>query len=343
MKRIESLDYLRGYAAFTIMIYHYLSWSDYHGFFYFFLGKLGYYAVEVFYILSGFALTVVYEKRSFFKKTELKKFYLKRAFRIFPLLWFCIILTLVLRRELPDLERLLINLTGLFSVYQIDQYIAIGSWSIGNELFFYLCFPILISVQKKWHIISVICLLLIPFAIIALGEYSFIDIGFNWKVFINPLNHLVLFYFGILLRISRVQISTWWSYLIIFIFFVSFLFIPFSQRQDAVLGLARFYNSGLMILLVLVFASFKPSGTNKLNKFSKHLGKVSYSLYLLHPLVWGSIGFVYNQMEFNLLDSYASIRIILSVIISLIFSTMIYNWLEVRFIELGKRFIAKRS
>jgi exopolysaccharide production protein ExoZ len=60
MKRLESLDYLRGLMAVSVMAFHYVSWSFVKPGADSLLGKLGIYAVSIFYILSGVSLSFVY-------------------------------------------------------------------------------------------------------------------------------------------------------------------------------------------------------------------------------------------------------------------------------------------
>ncbi len=83
-RRIESLDYLRGIMALSVMLFHYYSWAfgslDASSL----LSKLGIYAVSIFYILSGLSLSIVYVNRSA-NKFNCYEFLLKRIFRILPL------------------------------------------------------------------------------------------------------------------------------------------------------------------------------------------------------------------------------------------------------------------
>jgi len=62
INRLNSLDYLRGIAAFGIMIYHYSSWT--FGRFHAdnFMGRVGVYGVAIFYVLSGLTLFHVYHE-----------------------------------------------------------------------------------------------------------------------------------------------------------------------------------------------------------------------------------------------------------------------------------------
>ena len=90
------------------MIYHYLSFNYATPGPETFLGRVGIYGVSVFYILSGLTLFIVYESQF-----SVKEFLIKRAFRIFPLLWITIFLTIFLHKLSPPLTTIAFNLSGL--------------------------------------------------------------------------------------------------------------------------------------------------------------------------------------------------------------------------------------
>lgn len=85
--RLYSFDCLRGLAAFAIILHHYTSWAfGVHSGNTLF-GKRGIYGVSVFNMLSDLALFQVYNNSLSFTKQSVELFYLKKFFRIFPLLW----------------------------------------------------------------------------------------------------------------------------------------------------------------------------------------------------------------------------------------------------------------
>src|SRR6187549_3632015 len=139
MNRLYNLDYLRGLAAFGIMIFHYLSWtlgdpvSDTCGF----MGRIGIYGVSIFYVLSGLTLYYVYFDKMAPSKADVIDFIRKRFFRIFPLLWLATIGAIIITGPIPAAWDFFLNITGLFGLLKWDGYIAPGAWSIGNELVFY--------------------------------------------------------------------------------------------------------------------------------------------------------------------------------------------------------------
>src|SRR5262245_60491552 len=85
--RLYNLDYLRGLAAFGIMLYHYLTWTL--GIFPAdtIVGRVGIYGVSTFYVLSGLTLYYVYYGKMKPSAQDTAAFFKKRIFRIFPLLW----------------------------------------------------------------------------------------------------------------------------------------------------------------------------------------------------------------------------------------------------------------
>ncbi|MDC4571079.1 acyltransferase family protein, partial [Acinetobacter baumannii] len=86
MKRFESLDWLRGVMAFAIMIYHLISWEVFHPQAGNVLGNFGIYGVSIFFVLSGLSMGIVYNKYIKDFHTSIV-FFVRRLFRLLPLLW----------------------------------------------------------------------------------------------------------------------------------------------------------------------------------------------------------------------------------------------------------------
>lgn len=339
-QRLSSLDYLRGFAALSIMLHHYSSWSDVSTIFDNLLDKLGYYGVEVFYVLSGYTLAFVYLKQGLKTKKSVLKFYIKRVFRIFPLLWLVSLVTILLEKEVPSLEIMLVNLTGVFSVYKIDSYIAVGAWSIGNEIFFYLCFPILLFLKHKYQIILAAILIIGLFIVFLIPDFLVTREGlFIWKSYISPLNHLLFFFAGITLYNNRDKLTRLKnpSRLILLLILMILILLPYGERTDLVIGFSRIFYSILMLTIVALVVNLNEFKNSLLHKISDHLGKISYSLYLVHPLVWGIYGYFNLRVSFIRNIDIVEVRILICVIMSIIASTLIYKYLEIKFIALGKQ------
>src|SRR5579862_10025551 len=116
MNRLASLDWQRGLLALSVMTYHLIEWRLYHLDSSKTLGRLGVYSVSMFFILSGLSMALVYNKYLCDVQSSLK-FFVRRIFRIWPLLWLVItvvVLEKIRLHEGIDSTLVILNLTTLF-------------------------------------------------------------------------------------------------------------------------------------------------------------------------------------------------------------------------------------
>jgi len=138
----------------------------------------GYLGVSFFFILSGFILTLNYKDKILSGEVGHKEFWMARLARIYPLHFIttilCIPLTLIFFNDgvLMWGLKLCLNLLLLQSfVPAISVYYSFNapSWSISDEMFFYLIFPFLIILYNKCR--SAVCINLIYLLLIPIGIY----------------------------------------------------------------------------------------------------------------------------------------------------------------------------
>lgn len=270
MNRLANLDYLRGICAFGIMIYHYTFWGI--GQADSFMGRVGIFGVSIFYILSGLTLHHVYSKKMKISKEEVLNFFKKRFFRIFPLLWLATICSIFLTTPRPSWTDIFLSLTGLFGFVRWDHYIAMGAWSIGNELVFYAFFPLflfLIKYYKSYFKILTIILFLISiyFAFIRLNPN--LTLAEQWRDYVNPFNQVFLFLGGFLISyyFSDKQ-SNNLGYSILLIFGISlFVFFPVSGNSiNVVSGYNRFIFMAICFFICISFYKINCSVPDLIHK-----------------------------------------------------------------------------
>ncbi|MBF9237426.1 acyltransferase [Hymenobacter sp. BT683] len=341
-QRLHGLDYLRGLTAVGIMIYHYSSWTYGEQAASSFLGRIGIYGVAIFYVLSGQALTYMYASKLALEPGSLTRFYIKRFFRIFPLLWLVTFLSIILSKRIPDVLDLFLNLTGLFGLVKWNTYYATGAWSIGNELTFYLVFPLLIySFNKSRTGLFIIALstalLFIYFAFYKITPVA--SLSSQWHLYTNPLNQFTFFLGGCLIGrfINPASLKAATSLSMGVLGLAVLLFIPIGpSTTELVTGLNRLIFTGSCFLICCGF--FRTAqAVNLLDKPLALLGQISYSLYLLHPIVYAfakaffsllaKLGFTYPVLIAPLLASVASVAI----------SYLSYHYFEVFFMSLARR------
>jgi exopolysaccharide production protein ExoZ len=342
MNRLYNLDYLRGFAAFGIMIYHYLSWTigDFKSDT--FMGRFGVYGVSIFYILSGLTLYHVYYERMKFEKADIASFFKKRIFRIFPLLWLVTFTSILFSRKLPDFANLLLNLSGLFGFVSWDTYFSAGVWSVGNELVFYAFFPFFVLFMKRIKPLMVLSTLVI------LGIYLYftfvkitpdLTLSEQWKNYVNPLNQVFLFLGGFLIGFffhdTKIRNSIVLTLIILTITTFAFYHAT-GDIINIVTGVNRLFFTLCCFLVCICF--YKSSF--KFPKFIHNplilLGEASYSVYLLHPIVWVLTGFFSKLFGKYIFCFPVSARLILSVLLTLIISYYVYQYFEKYFMKLGR-------
>jgi peptidoglycan/LPS O-acetylase OafA/YrhL len=344
MKRIESLDWLRGLMAVSIMVYHCSNWNlGFHDASTV-IGRLGIYGVSSFYILSGLSLSIIYNRKvDTFK--NIKNFFIKRIFRILPLMWVATALVLVQiyfidkSTIFPSISTIFLNFTTLFGFIRPDDYMATGSWSIGNEMVFYTLFPIFIFIFNKSKTAGNI-LFFATLAVEVLFAFYLLtpsaEIQAQWKLYVNPFNQLFLFGTGIFLfyNFRNTEIKNWLCITIFIAAIVLFVLYPSSGNQiNIVTGYNRFIYSFLFMFIVLAFWKMNIKLPFVLEKSLNAIGIATYSVYLLHPFVNLGAGFIFKKIGFGL----GVPQIILTCIITILLSVVVYKIYEEPFMKLGKK------
>ncbi len=340
--RLYNLDYVRGIAAFFIMLYHFLGWRGFEYTSSDFFGRIGLYGVAIFYILSGLTLYHVYFDRLKYSTREILDFAKKRVLRIFPLLWLASILSIIFYKFHPSIFDLFMSLTGLFGFFKWDTYFATGAWSIGNELVFYVFFPAFLFLLKN----NKAGFFLFALIIFAIGGYfaffklkEALGTEDAWSIYVNPLNQVFLFLTGIIigyyLKNKRVnQIS---NLTVLGLAILLFIFYPSNgPGMELTVGLNRVIFSSLCAAIIACFYKLELQVPDFLHKPLTLLGETSYSVYLLHPLVYTIVVFILKLISksgynFNI----TGFIIPISLIGTIFTSYIVYKYYEKFFIRLG--------
>jgi peptidoglycan/LPS O-acetylase OafA/YrhL len=278
--RFEALDGLRGVAALAIVIYHIKPvWG-------------GYLAVDFFFVLSGFVLSISYLYR---RKISVWQFTVRRLFRLYPLHIFSLatftLAMLFVYDQLPDrsnywLETLIQNLTLTQNIGLAPNRITWNypSWSISVEFWIGILFILLISRSSKISfliLLSGILLLVIFFntghlEVQAKNYYGYLNAGLvrGGACFLLGVAACSIYEKGSVSRLIKKHENG--LEVLIVVSIASLLIIRSGKLSEL-----DYLAPPLFMIAVLVFAN----GTGFLAKlFSKlkFLGTISYSIYLNH-------------------------------------------------------------
>ncbi len=288
MRRLEIIQFLKGYAIFSIIIFHYLQTLKFPRPFnqLIFFGGTG---VHLFILLSGFGLYLSYLNKPLTYPVYLKK----RMGKIYTPYILVILISAFISLFIPVYENSLYALGGHIFLYKMFDESIMGSygyplWFISTILQFYLVFYVLVFFAKR--------LTNIQFLIICLGlslVWTFIVLSINqesqrvWNSFF--LRYLWEFGLGMVIAFRLKQNNYQ---------------LPFKVKPAYVLviGVANCVlyaalalkggNIGKMINDVPALIGYSSIALwvyqlrlQIVNKFFAFTGSISYSLYLLHYLI----------------------------------------------------------
>ena len=370
------LNGLRFIAAFLVLIHHieglkaqFNLISYRHEFFPQLMGTT---AVTVFFVLSGFLITylLLTEKRDY-STISIKQFYMRRILRIWPLYFLIILSGFFLFPEIGFLAKhkftssiptdfgekfalymlILPNIAVAF--YPRVPYIA-QSWSIGVEEQFYLIWPILMKYVKRYLPLMLGIVALMVFlklfgnyyvdSLKGTGRWAKADATFR------------------LLRMTRISCMAIGGIGAYILFFNKERILRFIYRKEVqlitYLGVIvifakgyRIYNleheiySVLFIIMIMNIAS-NPNSLLKLeNKVFDFLGKISYGIYMYHPVAIATTIYLLKKvMESKFGDLYSNaILYICCSLLTIFLSTISYYLFEKRFLKLKKAFTKVKS
>ena len=340
---IKPLTSLRFFFAFIVFLSH-LEWvptidKNFQSIYNDFLseGSLG---VSFFFILSGFILALNYKEKILEKRISFKEFWIARIARIYPLHLLTLIFSLPIfftdffRAPFYWLSSFLANLLLLHSFIP-DPNIYFGfnavSWSISNELFYYLMFPILMIVLYRFP--RTIYLFLILLLLIPLGLY-FTPRSLQVFIFsINPVVRISDFLLGILLFkvyehnfLSNLFRKT--SYATLTELAAILLFITFFSFHREIPSGYRYATYYWLPMLCIIYAFAHQSGifSRLLSlRWSVFLGEISFSFYMFHALTMRYLKALDRRLDFA---PNVYLFVLFIFIIILIVSTISYYYIE---------------
>lgn len=344
LTRWAALDYLRGLMALSILVFHFDKWTTGYWCPTTIQGKLGVYAVSIFFVLSGMALMATYQEKMQPTWRSLTTYAIKRVFRIFPLLWLATAATIVLDEGQRPAADVFLNFSGLFGFWDASRDIATGAWSIGCELVYYTLFPIILFLtrRKKWLVLLITAGMALvgfhaAFGLPAWPQYTPQNIW--WPGYVQPVYHAFFFTAGMALVAYGSWLAAWprWIWWVLMgVSLAVFLGFPLLERSNPeilIAGKVRIVFSCCAIVATAAWAYGLATLPGVFQRVLTWLGAISYSLYLLHPLVYRVIKAVYARyphfQEVWLLP--------LAVMGSFLASHLVFNFLELPAMRFGAR------
>ncbi len=347
----KNLDGIRAIAALMVMFFHFFSPLSSGSKALQFISKIsvfGQTGVTLFFVLSGFLITriLLHTKN---KKGYFRNFYVRRTLRIFPLYYLFLVVFYYLVPLLTNTEKSTINEQLYYFTYLQNfaitfKWNAFGPehfWSLAVEEHFYLFWPLIIYFFSRKNINTIIYAIIV-FAFI-LRFYMALH---NYKVFYFTFTRFDALAIGSLLALLELKNVFKPENVNKFLLSLGIIFIPTIAIWTVFTGGGNLYIQ-VFKYLFLSFTYFCLIGftlcisqnhiINQLlkTKFFSYTGKISYGLYVYHPLIYFICSqlFHIDNIIFDLLTK---------LLITYIISSLSYYLFESYFLRL-KRFFEYKT
>jgi exopolysaccharide production protein ExoZ len=333
-----SIQYLRGFAALSVLITHVLQWPlDDLNIAMLKTGRLG---VEVFFVISGFIMTMIAGDGAF----RPGRFLGRRALRIVPPYWAATFLVVALalalpnqfRTTVPTVEGLIKSLLFIPSLHPKAPLLALG-WTLDFEAFFYVVFASLFFLSSGLRTL-VLCAL---FA-------ALVATGLNLR---DP-SHVQDFYTSMSLigfcagtLVAQFYRHGWLSpdpdfrHALIgamLALLAAFYVLPWNDIEHTPLPL-HLLMSITAVSIVLLGLQIEVARLLPRSATLKYLGDASYSLYLFHLFAIAAVWAVAKRL-FDLQQPLAYLACAAAAIVAGIgFSLVCHHLVERPFLKAGRR------
>ena len=323
------IQVLRGVAVVLVVLFH-LGFSSI---------KSGFLGVDVFFVISGFLMAVLYNKN------DIPKFYLRRAKRLLPAYYATIFVTLIFAyllttpnetKQVSDQAKYAIGFASNLGFWAQNSYFSkaefnplLHLWSLGVEMQFYLIVPLLywmFSKNKFTFLLILVGSLVSCFVVVGVSpKTSFFMLPFRlWEFLIG---YGAAYYFT---NQGNVKLTNyrWLGLTGLIIVFIIPLFSVNGEAISAING-----HPGLFALLVaLSTASVLIFGIPSLieksiaSRILERLGKYSYSIYLAHfPIIVIYLSKPFSGTNLNIPTLIDGVIIIVLIVLA---SAILYYFFE---------------
>ena len=359
LKRLDFVDSLRGFAALYVLMYHMVLVPEYKIKVPAILQPIilnGSTGVTLFFVISSFTLCYALNKQKSEKK-YIRKFYIRRIFRITPLYYVWLLVIPVCMGQLSWIismwKQMLLYLTFGYNFFPGRQEGFVwASWTLGVEMVFYFIFPFIFLYTKnlKTSIFFFMGSVLIGFIhsyIISQLINSGKLLPQLYSTYFSFFNQLPVFATGIIcyylymLCNKNTAFINWGKYLLI-VGVVLFLTLPYVPYIKNSVHAPLIYPIAMAIVYVVIFVGLSASA-NKIvvNKFTVFCGTISYSLYLNHPQIIYRLSEFYKFVSAKVGNEAIVLLLCYTITIVLIglLSFLTYKLIETPGIRLGKRLL----
>jgi len=357
LNRFAYIDTLRGLAALYVLFFHLALipnpdlgvpyWAKQ-------IVLTGGTGVTLFFVVSAFTLCYSMQTRSN-SPNPIYEFYVRRIFRILPLFYIWIVISLIRDGYMYGKEHSLAEvLLSTFFVFNLipgkETGFVLASWTLGVEMLFYLIFPLLFRSITDYR--RAFALFLVTIVVSRAFQYllaylpmsdeqrgNYYNFSFLHQLPVFAAGVLVFYLYEAFIKGKEVNHS--WGIVLLGMFV--FIYDALLSGKLKNILLEHLYWQAIAYGCLLLGLSIFPWKL-VVNKFTGFLGLISYSVYLSHTTVIVAFKPLYSNIYS--LEAPTSFRYFLSAAITLVIVILVsyvtYRFIEEPGMQLGRSLIRKK-
>ncbi|EJM62276.1 putative acyltransferase [Pseudomonas sp. GM49] len=308
--------------------------------------------VQLFYIASAITLCMSWDARKSGELNPVRNFYLRRVFRIAPMFYLAIIGFFILNGTSPTnfapsgLHWWFFPMTALFlhglHPETINSVVP-GGWSVAVEMTFYLLFPALMLVRKFYYfvLLLILCLLLQELNVFVATSLFVYEPAQKYMVdnfvFFNFIGQAPVFVLGVMayICISKNKAPNLISLVVGGAMFIALSVEFWCQFQTVV---PHHVIAGGVFAIFAIFLACYPVKLF-VNPIAMLLGKLSFSMYLIHIAVLKILSSHGINLMFGKGDAESIIFFLFVLLVTTVISWFTYRFIEKPGIAFGRKLI----
>ena len=305
--------------------------------------------VTIFFTLSGFLITYLLLREKELHPLKVKDFYVRRILRIWPLYYLYLIAAIITvlyfglpfdSKSLPFYVLLAANVP--FITGSTFPFVA-HYWSLGVEEQFYLFFPQLARLSNKKllrvSVILIFSLLMLKVAFWMLGRKYGFSVPYlaitvtRFHVMLVGVVGAILYYYRnrTFMTLATHKVTQGLSWFCILLIALNYFHLAFIDAELV----------SLIALFLIIGQVTKKGLINLENKLCNFVGKISYGVYVIHPLLI----FLLGKLMYKLPENKGSYLLVYLLVMAatLILSYLSYQYYEKPFLRLKAKFTTVKS
>jgi peptidoglycan/LPS O-acetylase OafA/YrhL len=260
------------------------------------------FGVTIFFALSGFLITYLLLAENLLQTISVKNFYIRRILRIWPLYYTYLVLALIVTKVAQVPHESISDLFYFFFGPNVPKSFQLRSdllghyWSLGVEEQFYLFWPLFVRRFHKNLFLAAGVLVSVLFILKLVAYVAFSGSVFHTAMYVNRFDCMLLGAMGAQLYFQNhalfVRLCTHRL-----VQAVGWGIVALSAVNR--FHVANIVNHEIMAVatVALIVGQAKSTGLLYLNtRAFDFLGKISYGIYVIHPLIIFGLGWVFSGL-----------------------------------------------